>query len=49
VILKGTDESDNPYGANNISIARDLDYPNLNLIDLADQLGPTDSEADCKI
>ena len=49
LILKGTEEDDNPYEKKNISIIRDLDFPNIGLLDIADQIGTTESEADCNI
>ena len=49
LILKGTEEDDNPYEKKNISIIRDLDFPNIGLLDIADQIGTTESEADRNI
>jgi hypothetical protein len=46
-MLKGTEESDNPYKVDNVSIARELDFPNMQIFELADQLGTTDASGDC--
>jgi hypothetical protein len=49
VILKGTEESDNPAGEPNISICNELDFPSMSLLELIDNLQPTEEEAECII
>ncbi len=49
IILKGTEESDNPQGEPNISICSELDFPGMSLLELIDALQPTEEEAECII